>query len=340
MQLWFCFSRTDATNKLLLIRELYMLDSVFLIAGFVPLLYGANILVESASSLAKRYDIPAIVIGLTIVAFGTSSPELAVNLFASFSGNTDISLGNIAGSNIFNILGILGISGIIYPLKVKSNTTWIEIPLCLLSAAALFVLANDAAIDSSPVSAVSRVDGFLLLFFFLIFMGYSFQLMKSGNFDDNMTVKSYSVSKSVILIIAGLALLVAGGRLIVFFSGNLAREIGVPERIIAITIVSIGTSLPELATSAVAAARKNADIAIGNIVGSNIFNTFFILGISAVIKPIPVQRESNLDLAVNIVSGLLLFLFIFTGRGRALERWEGALLVLLYLSYVFSLIIV
>lgn len=316
-----------------------MLNLSLMISGFVPLMFGANLLVDSASSLAKKLNIPDIVIGLTIVAFGTSAPELVVNLFASFSGSTDIALGNVVGSNIFNILGILGISAIVYPLTVKSNTTWIEIPLCFLSAVVLIIIANDKIIDGSGNSVISRIDGLLLLFFFMIFIVYTFQLIKTGEFTEEIPIKQYSVIKSILLIIAGLLLLVIGSRIIVLFATKFAQDIGISERIIALTIVSIGTSLPELATSVIAAKKKNVDIAIGNIVGSNIFNVFLILGISAVINPVYLQKMSNWDMITNIISSILLFLFIFTGKGRRLERWEGIIFVTLYAVYIIILIL-
>jgi cation:H+ antiporter len=315
-----------------------MPDLLFLVAGFVPLIFGANLLVNSASSLAKKLDIPNIVIGLTIVAFGTSSPELIVNIVASITADSDITLGNIMGSNIFNILVILGTSAIIFPLTVKTNTTWIEIPLCLLSAMVVLIMANGNVIDSVSVSVISRTDGILLLLFFMIFISYNIKLMRSGSFNEEVIVKQYSIKKSVILIVLGLILLIAGGRIIVLFAAKLAQDIGISERIIALTIVSIGTSLPELATSVVAARKRNVDIAIGNIVGSNIFNVFFILGISSVINPISVKKMANLDLITNIIASILLFLFIFTGKGRKLERWEGIIFLFVYVVYIIILL--
>lgn len=315
-----------------------MLNLIILLTGFLPLIYGANLLVDSASSLAKKLDIPNIVIGLTIVAFGTSSPELVVNVFASVSGNSAITLGNIIGSNIFNIMGILGVSAIIYPLAVKSNTTWIEIPLCLLSSVAVFILINDTIIANSSVSKIDRVDGLILLLFFLIFLVYNFQLMKGGSFNEEIPVREYSISKSIVLMISGLILLFIGGEVIVTYAIKFSKYIGVPERVIALTIVSIGTSLPELATSTVAARKKNVDIAVGNIVGSNIFNSFLILGVSGVISPISLQKMSNLDLSANIAASLLLFLFMFTGKGRELEKWEGMIFISLYFFYLLLLI--
>ena len=316
-----------------------MLNFIFLVVGFFVLIYGANLLVDSASSLAKKLNVPNIVIGLTIVAFGTSSPELVVNIFAAIEHNSSIALGNVVGSNIFNILAILGISSLIYPLTVKTKTTWIEIPLSLLSAIILIVLANDILIDKSSISVLSRIDGIIFIAFFLIFIVYNIQLIKTGNFDEEFTTKNYSIKKSVLFILIGFTSLVVGGKLIVSSSINIARIIGISERIISLTIISIGTSLPELATSVIAARKKNVDIAIGNIVGSNIFNVFFILGTSAIIYPVSVSMSSQYDLLVNIIVSLLLFIFIFTGKGRKIERWEGIIFLVLYFLYIISLIV-
>lgn len=318
-------------------RLIIMLNLIILLTGFVPLVYGASILVDGASSIAKKFDIPNMVIGLTIVAFGTSAPELVVNTIASVSGNSDITLGNILGSNIFNIMIILGISSLIYPLAVKTKTTWIEIPLSLLSAVIVLVLASDRMIDNTPLSSLTRIDGIVLLAFFLIFMAYNFQVMKSGSYEEEIPVKDYSLYKALFLITGGFLLLITGGKVIVEFAVKFAQEIGLSERVIALTIVSAGTSMPELATSAVAAYKKNVDIAIGNIVGSNIFNAFFILGISAVIKPVPTGNNSYIDMLINIFAGLLLFIFIFTGKGRRIERWEGCIFLALYIAYMFML---
>ncbi len=314
--------------------------SLLLISGFVPLIIGANILVDNASSLAKRLNIPAMVIGLTIVGFGTSAPELVVNLFASFEKNSDIALGNIVGSNIFNILGILGISAIFYPLAIKKNTTWIEIPLCLLSAVIIIVLANDMLIDKMSYSVISRIDGYILLLFFLIFISYNITLLKSEQYTEEILVIDKPVYKSVFLILFGLVLLIAGGRIIVISAVKVASSIGLSQRVIALTIISIGTSLPELATSFIAARKKNIDLAVGNIVGSNIFNVFFILGISAVIHPVSLQPFSNFDMILNIFASLLLFMFIFTGKDRMIGKREGAFFLLIYIMYIGFLIIV
>jgi len=315
-----------------------MINLLATLIGFIPLIYGADILVDGASSLAKRYNIPNIVIGLTIVAFGTSAPEFIVNFFASLSGNTGIVLGNVLGSNIVNIMGILGVSAVIYPLAVKSNTTWIEIPLSLLAAVAILVMGNDIFIDNAAWSGLSRIDGIVLLMFMIIFLSYNVTLARAGNLDADTDIKEYPPRKALLMLLAGLLLLSGGGRAIVFFATRFARDLGISERVIALTVISIGTSLPELATSVVAAMKKRVDIAIGNVVGSNLFNTFFVLGSSAVIAPVTVPALSNLDMGLNIAASALLFIFVFTGKGRAIERWEGAIFCALYVSYLASLV--
>ena len=309
------------------------------ILGFFPLIYGANLLVDSASSLAYRLRIPPLVIGLTIVAFGTSAPEMVVNVLASFSGSSQIVMGNIIGSNIANILLILGISSIIYPIGVGKSTTWIEIPLSLLSVVILLFLANDSFFGEGPVSAITFLDGVVLLAFFLVFLTYTISLSLSKGPDQSIEVKSYSISLASVLLIIGIGLLILGGRLIVDNATTFARNLGISERIIGLTIISIGTSLPELATSIIAAIKKQADIAIGNVVGSNIFNVFFILGLSALIAPIEGSFQVNIDLTVNVIASLALFLFIFTGKGRRIERWEGILLFGFYSAYMGYLIV-
>ena len=315
-----------------------MLYFLLLLFGFLPLIYGANLLVDSASSLAKRYNIPNMVIGLTIVAFGTSAPELVVNVFSAVQKNADLALSNVIGSNIFNVAAILGISAIIFPLTVKTATTWIEVPLALLAGVMVLVMGNDILIDKAGSSMISRIDGIVLLVFFLIFLVYNYQMVRKGDYSEEIPIKDIAPGKATLLIFAGLALLVVGGRLIVYSAVELATAWGMPERLIGLTIVSIGTSLPELATSVVAATKRNTDIAVGNIVGSNIFNVFFILGTSAVIYPVPVPAGAMVDVLFNILLGLLLFAFIFTGKGRRIERWEGILFILLYVGYIIYLV--
>jgi len=306
--------------------------------GFILLIYGANLLVNNASSLAKSFNTPDIVIGLTIVAFGTSSPELIVNIFAAVDKNSAIALGNVAGSNLFNIMVILGVSAVAARLQVKSNTTWIEIPLCLLSALVLLVMANDSFTDPGASSVISRADGIILIFFFLIFLAYNIQMAIKGDTSEDVNVKLQGKLKSSILLIAGLAMLVAGGRMIVVSAVDIAQNLGITERIIALTIISAGTSLPELATSLVAALKKKSDIAIGNIVGSNIFNVFLILGVTSVIHPVALTQGAFIDLALNVLVSFILFAFIFMGKGRSIDRREGIIFLFLYAIYIAFLI--
>jgi len=315
-----------------------MLNAVLLIVGFVLLIFGADKLVDGASAVAKKFNIPNIVIGLTIVAFGTSAPELVVNVFAAVSGNTEMMLGNVLGSNIFNVLGILGVSAVIYPLTVKRSTTWIEIPLAFLAAIVVLVIANDVFLDKNTANITTRSEGVMLLFFFVIFLVYNLQVAKSGRAADDIETRELPMLKSVLFIVFGLAGLIIGGRLIVTSAVEIAQSMGISERVIALTIVSVGTSLPELATSIVAVRKRNLDIAIGNVVGSNIFNIFFILGVSTVIAPATISPSSQIDILVNIAASLLLFAFIFTGKGRRLERWEGILFILMYVAYLVFLI--
>lgn len=314
-----------------------LLNILFLIAGFVILIYGADKLVDGGSALAARLNVPNIVIGLTVVAFGTSTPELVVNIISSLKGESALALGNVLGSNIFNMLSILGVTAAIYPIAIKRTTTWVEVPMALFAAALVFITFCN---DNWPVPGahiISRTEGVIFLCFFLIFVTYTLALARKGQ-GEEVAVKSYSIPKTLFFIIIGLGGLIAGGHFLVKGAVGIAESLGISQRIIAITIVSIGTSLPELATSLVAARKKNVDMAIGNVVGSNLFNTFLILGTSAAIQPIPMSTENLADILLNFLATLLLFLFIFTGKGRQIEKWEGIVFICLYLAYLFSLI--
>ncbi len=315
-----------------------MLTIILFILGFVLLIKGADTLVTGASALAGRLGVAPLVIGLTIVAFGTSAPELVVNLLASLSGNTDIAIGNVVGSNIANILLILGMSAAVYPLAVKSTTVWKEIPFALLAVVMLYILANDVLLDGAALSALTRIDGLVLIGFFVIFLYYIIGLARSGNAEVD-EVPSLSVARAFLYTILGIVGLVVGGKWIVDGAIAMASALGVSETLIGLTIVAIGTSLPEMATSVVAAYKKNVDIAVGNVVGSNIFNVFWILGISAFINPLPFAPALNLDLMVTIGVTLALFLALFVGKRHVIERWQGVCFVLLYLFYFVYLVL-
>lgn len=316
-----------------------LLDILLLFVGFAVLIIGADKLVDGASSLAVKLGIPNIVIGLTIVAFGTSAPELVVNVFAAVEGSTEMVLGNVIGSNIFNVFAIVGISALIFPLTVKSGTTWLEIPMSLLAAVGVLILAGDIFLDGAQENVITRSEGLVLLLFFAIFLVYNLTVAKKSGSEEQMDTPSYSNLKSILFVILGLVGLILGGRLIVDSAVAIAEVIGLSERVIGLTVVSVGTSLPELATSIVAVRKRNVDIAIGNVVGSNIFNIFLILGVSTIITPVPVAENAFFDLFVNILASFLLFLFVFTGKGRRVDRWEGLIFVSIYISYVIYLVL-
>ncbi len=311
---------------------------IAMIAGFVLLIKGADFLVEGASSVARRLRVSDLVIGLTVVAFGTSTPELFVNIFASIQGSTGIAIGNVVGSNIANILLILGVSAIIYPLSVTRGTVWKEIPFSLLAAVVLGIVSNDRMIDHAATSAITRIDGLMLLCFFGIFMYYSASIAKETEDEASRPLtEKMGIVKSGLMIAAGLAGLMLGGKWIVDGAVTLASAFGMSQSLIGLTIVAVGTSLPEFATSAVAAYKKNTDIAVGNVVGSNIFNIFFVLGMSSVIRPLPFQASLNRDVGMTVFSSMLLFLFMFTGKKRSLDRWEGMFFLVFYGAYIFVL---
>ena len=268
-----------------------------------------------SSAIAGRFNVSDLVIGLTVVAFGTSTPELFVNVTASLKGNTDIAIGNVVGSNIANVFLILGISSIIYPLAVTKGTVWKEIPLSLLAAVVLFVVANDQLLDGSQISDLTRIDGLVFLSFFIIFICYTFSIAERiEGMEAHVPAQQHGWLRSSLYIILGLAGLTLGGKWIVDGAIALATKFGMSESLVGLTIVAVGTSLPELATSAVAAYKRNAEIAVGNVVGSNIFNIFFVLGISAIIKPLPFQMKNNRDIGVVIFSSLLLFFLCSRGK--------------------------
>lgn len=317
---------------------------ILFVIGFVVLIKGADLLVDGSSALAKRLGVSALVIGLTIVAFGTSTPELVVNILASMQGNTDIAIGNVLGSNIVNILLILGVSAILYPLRVQKGTVWKEIPFALLAVVILSLMANDMYIDGEPSSSLSRIDGFVLISFFIIFLYYIFGLAKNDTVNSNESTNQndtneLTITKSVLMTVFGIVGLVVGGKWIVDGAVVFATNFGLSEALIGLTIVAIGTSLPEMATSVVAAYKKNVDIAVGNVVGSNIFNIFWILGLSSVIKPLPFHPALTFDLLVTVGATLILFVALFVGRKHTLERWQGIVFVVFYILYIIYLVI-
>ena len=323
------------------------MDILLLVGRLLLILLGANGLTDGAASVAKRFRIPSIVIGLTIVAFGTSAPELTVSISSALKGSADIAIGNVVGSNIFNTLMIVGCTALFAPIVITRNTLKREIPLCILSSVALLICANDVFLDGSEENMLGIADGLLLLCFFAIFLSYTFAIAKRDGDTTNPEkeplqeedeIRLLPVWKSALYILGGLAGLIIGGNFFVDGAGGIARGLGVSESVIGLTLVAGGTSLPELATSIVAALKKNPEIAIGNAIGSNLFNIFFVLGCSASITPMRLTGITNLDLWVLVGAGILLWLFgLFFGK-RTITRIEGSILMLCYAAYMAVLI--
>jgi len=309
--------------------------------GLGLLTFASDWLVEGASALAKRFRISDLAIGLTIVAFGTSAPELVVSVVSAWQGNVDISVANVIGSNIFNILAILGVAAIIYPLRVTKSTIWREIPFALLAVLVLGFMVNAFRLDGGSDHLISRSDAAILLGFFVIFLTYVYGMARHAPKDEADGLPSAEhmpIWKTVIWIIGGLAGLVIGGKFTVDGAVTVATWFGVSQTLIGLTIIAAGTSLPELATSVQAARKKKDDIAVGNIVGSNIFNIFLILGVGGLVRPLPINQGLLFDGAVVSAATLLLFASMFIGRRGKIDRWQGASYLALYIFYVYYLV--
>lgn len=304
---------------------------LLLVAGFVMLVKGADLFVDGASGIATKFGIPQLVIGLTIVAMGTSAPEAAVSITAAFGGSADITIGNIVGSNILNILIILGISALVYPLAIQKSTLIVDIPVVLLATAVLYLLGFDGNI--------SRIDAMIMLVIFAAYLSYLFigakkeaSLQKAENTDaEENAAKEISLLKASIFTVIGLALIIGGSNFVVNSATAIAKALGLSQRFIGLTIVALGTSLPELFTSVTAALKKNSDIAIGNIVGSNIFNILFIVGLSGIIIPVPFAEGFRFDMIVSGVAAAALLLFCLPKK--KLPRFAGAIMLLGYALY-------
>lgn len=310
------------------------LSIILLAAGLLLLIKGADWLVFGASSIAKKQQVSDLAIGLTIVAFGTSAPELVVNIAASIDGHQDIVFANIIGSNNFNLFFILGVAGLITPLAVQSSTLFKEVPVSFVAAIMVLFLANSYIFQES---VLGRFDGIILLILFLLFLGYVYTQLKKEPETNEIKGSNLPAWKIWGMIIIGLGALIAGGKMVVNSAVFMATSMGVSEKLIGLTIIAAGTSLPELATSVVAALKKNSDIAIGNVIGSNIFNIFFILGMSATVRPIVYDISFNRDIYLLLGGTTLLFIFLFFGK-KKLGRVPAALLVLTFITYTLYLI--
>ena len=322
------------------------MNILFLIGGLVLILLGANALTDGAAALAKRFGISELVIGLTIVAFGTSAPELTVSVASALNGSADMAVGNVVGSNLFNTLMIVGCTALFAPIIITRGTLLKEIPLCILASIVLYICANDRLLNGSLLNRIDTSDGLILLCFFLIFMSYTFAIAHKPAANEGVKKKEEESAEihhmplwqSALYIVGGLTALVLGGKGFVNGASGIARGLGVSEAVIGLTIVAGGTSLPELATSIVAALKKNSEIAIGNVVGSNLFNIFFVLGCTATVTPLSLQGITQVDLLMLIAAGILLWLFgVFFGK-RTITRIEGSILALAYVAYTAYLI--
>ena len=312
-----------------------MILTIFLlIIGFVILVKGADFLLDGATSLAKKLSVSDIAIGLTVVAFGTSSPELIVNIIASLKGHPEICFGNILGSNVFNILVVLGIAGLIYPISVQRNTVRKEIPFLLVGTIFVLALANNFGFQGHTLS---RIDGLILVLSLFLFFIYVIGISKIPA-SEEYNIIIYSNLKTVIFIILGTLGLFFGGKLVVHQAIKIAIDMGVSDKLIALTIIAFGTSLPEFVTSIIAVTRKRYDLAIGNVIGSNIFNLFMVLGVTSLINPLKFSLSLNTDMFILIFITLVFFVTMFTGKKRKLDRTEASLFILLYIGYLFFII--
>jgi cation:H+ antiporter len=309
------------------------LSILMLVIGLVLLVKGGDWLVSGASSVARKYGISELVIGLTVVAFGTSAPELVVSVLAVVNEHPEIALGNVIGSNNFNLFVILGITGIIAPLSVQVSTIRKEIPISLGAAILLLLLANEFFMKGQALS-IGRWDALVFLLCFVLFLFYVFKSMKWSDVEVDAEGVAMKTGMAVLAILGGLAALILGGRWVVNSAVDLARMFYVSEKVIGLTIVAMGTSLPELVTSLVAIRKKSADMAIGNVIGSNIFNIFLILGTSAMIRPMVYSTAFNHDLLLLLAGTVLLLVAMFTGSKRCLDRWEAFILLAVYVAYL------
>lgn len=349
---------------------------LFLLIGLAMVLFGAHALTNGAAAIATRFRIPQIVIGLTIVAFGTSAPELIVSTSSALRGSTDMAIANVVGSNLFNTLMLVGVTALFAPIVVQHRTLRLEIPLCILASVVLFVMANDKLIDGSATNLLTRSDGFIFLAFFLIFLSYSYTVAsgarkgmveklktnlsisngigtkkinitgtyKKGTIpeEDNLEEVIESIDilptppmwRNILFFIVGLVLLGFGGDLFVSSASDIAHAWGVSEAIIGLTLVAIGTSLPELATSIVAALKKNPELAVGNAIGSNLMNIFLVLGLSSTLCPLELGNVRISDLVLLVVGSVILWIVALFFGERTITRVEGIVLILLYLMYM------
>lgn len=321
-----------------------MLTSIlWLVAGLVLIIAGASMLTDGAAAIAKRMGISDLVVGLTVVAFGTSAPELVISIVSAINGSASLAVGNVVGSNIFNVLAIIGVTALVRPIKVGKSVLTNELPFVVLVSLLLLAMGNTPLLDGAPESILTRVDGIVLLLVFTIFMRYTFSQAKNGDSNDASAQsaagkKTMGWLKASLWVLIGLGGLIYGGDRFVAGASDLARGLGVSEAVIGLTIVAVGTSLPELATSIVAALKGNADMAIGNVIGSNIFNILLVLGTASVIRPLGFGTIGNLDLLTMTGASILFWVFARFYKDKTITRPEGAILVAGYIAYTITLL--
>lgn len=329
------------------------MNYILLLIGFVLLVKGADYFVDGSSNIAKKLRIPSLIIGLTIVAFGTSAPEAAVSITASINGQNGMAIGNVIGSNIFNLLMVIGASGIIKPLLVEKSILSREFPFTLLISIILIILSSDILLFNSSINTINRIDGIILLILFIVFLYYlinsAMKNRKESLYDTETSAdldmsniksieKSNTMIKSILISVIGIAAIIFGGNLVVDSASNIASSFGVNDQLIGLTIVSIGTSLPEFVTSIIAATKGESDLALGNVLGSNIFNVLFVIGASALISPMTVDPKLIINGAIMILSTILVYFYAY--RKNDISKFESITLSLLYFGYMGYLIFI
>lgn len=325
-----------------------ILSIVALIGGLALILFGANFLTDGASDVARRLGVSDLIVGLTVVAFGTSAPELAISIISALDGSAELAVGNVVGSNLFNTLVIVGVTAMITPIVVRKSILVNDIPLVLLASVVMLIMGNSVLLDGASESVIGRVDGLVLLCFFAVFMRYTFAQAKAvptAEASSDPVAQQASalppmpVWRAIVYVVGGLAALVYGGDLFVDGASAIAKALGVSEAVIGLTVVAAGTSLPELAASVVAAMKGRTDMALGNVIGSNIFNIFLVLGAAASISPLPLGSIGNFDLISLVGSSMLFWIVGWFFAKRQITRVEGAILTLCYIAYTTVLII-
>ncbi len=314
-----------------------LLQIILFLVGLALVVFGADYLVEGASAVARKAGLSEFIIGLTIVGMGTSAPEMVVSFIGAAQGNADIAIGNVVGSNIFNTLLILGVTALILPMTITPENRKRDIPMNIFTVVVLVLLGLEHTIFGIGTDGLSRIDGGILLALFIAYMWYSFTSSKPES-DSAQDAKKTAIWLAVIYIVGGLAALVFGGRLFVDSAVNIAHSFGVSDKFIAITILAGGTSMPELATCIAAAVKKKGQLALGNIIGSNIFNVLLILGGSAIISPLSFADISYVDLGILMASALVLLTSCFVGKRNSLDRLDGVLFLILWAGYMAWLI--